>query len=357
MKKLLSLAVAAAMVTSLCACGGGSSTTATTAAAANSGSAESGSAAAADGKNYDNVTLKLSYATGDTGMDGLTAIEFERLVEEKSGGKVQINRFPNCQLSGGDMVRHVEMMISGGAFELAIISENSFSDVDQTFQVTSIPFAFKNYDEAWEKADSTGGEFAKNLFDKYGVVYLSTFPNGIMQFANNKRELHTPADMKNLKRRTYGDLQMSLMRSLGADPTQLSWSELYSALQTGAVDGNMNGYQTLYSGSLHEVQPYITEVNVTLALYDFLANKASWEKLSPDTQELLQECATEAAEWGRNYMSETEADVKQEMIDYGVKIYVPTEEELQAFKDGAAPTIDEYKGIVGEEACKAWGIE
>ncbi len=83
MKKLLSLAVAAAMVTSLCACGGGSSTTATTAAAANSGSAESGSAAAADGKNYDNVTLKLSYATGDTGMDGLTAIEFERLVEEK----------------------------------------------------------------------------------------------------------------------------------------------------------------------------------------------------------------------------------------------------------------------------------
>ena len=70
-----------------------------------------------------------------------------------------------------------------------------------------------------------------------------------MQFANNKRELHTPADMVNLKMRTYGDLQMSLMRSLGADPTQLSWSELYSALQTGAVDGNMNGYQTLYSGS------------------------------------------------------------------------------------------------------------
>ncbi|MFR5245498.1 MAG: TRAP transporter substrate-binding protein DctP [Clostridium sp.] len=211
MKRLLSLAVAAAMVTSLCACGGGSTTTATTAAAGNSSTTESGAAAATDGKNYDNVTLKLSYATGDTGMDGLTAIEFERLVEEKSGGKVQINRFPNCQLSGGDMVRHVEMMISGGAFELAIISENSFSDVDQTFQVTSIPFAFKNYDEAWEKADSTGGEFAKNLFDKYGVVYLSTFPNGIMQFANNKRELTHPTDMKNLKMRTYGDLQMSLV--------------------------------------------------------------------------------------------------------------------------------------------------
>ena len=67
------------------------------------------------------------------------------------------------------MVRHVEMMIAGGAFELAIISENSFSDVDQTFQVTSIPFTFVNYDQAWEKADSTGGEFSKELFSKYGV--------------------------------------------------------------------------------------------------------------------------------------------------------------------------------------------
>lgn len=338
MKKILSIALTAAMLGCLCACGSSSPAPETKALQAE-GTGEN--AAAADGKNYDKVSLKLSYATGDTGMDGLTAIEFERLVEEKSGGQVQIDRFPNCQLSGGDMVRHVEMMIAGGAFELAIISENSFSDVDQTFQVTSIPFTFANYDQAWEKADSTGGEFSKELFSKYGVVYLSTFPNGIMQFANNKRELHTPADMVNLKMRTYGDLQMSLMRSLGADPTQLSWSELYSALQTGAVDGNMNGYQTLYSGSLHEVQPYITEVNATLSLYDFLANQAAWD----------------SAKWGRDYMSKTEAEVKKEMIDYGVKVYVPTEEELLAFKEGAAPTIEEYKKIVGPEACAAWGVE
>lgn len=343
MKKLLSALLALVMVLSLCACGEKENT-------------PDDAGVAPDGKSYDNVTLKLSYATGDTGMDGLTAIEFERLVEEKSGGRVKIDRFPNCQLSGGDMVRHVEMLVSGGAFELAIISETSFADIDQTFQVTSIPFAFKNYDEAWEVADSTGSAFTKELLDQYGVVYLSTFPNGIMQFANNKRELRTPADMKNLKMRTYGDLQMSLMRSLGADPTQLSWSELYSALQTGAVDGNMNGYQTLYSGSLHEVQPYVTEVNVTLALYDFLANKDSWNKLSADTQALLQECALEAAQWGRDYMSNVEADVKQQMIDYGVNIYTPTDDELQAFKDAAKLTIDEYKSIVGEEACKAWNI-
>ncbi|MEI3180650.1 MAG: hypothetical protein V8S93_08845 [Lachnospiraceae bacterium] len=98
MKKILSLAVAAAMDKSLCMwrwCFHNSNYS--------SGSkfrfCGTGSAAAAERKNYDNVTLKLSYATGDTGMDGLTAIEFERLVEEKSGGKVQIDRFPTVSLA------------------------------------------------------------------------------------------------------------------------------------------------------------------------------------------------------------------------------------------------------------------
>lgn len=349
MKKVLACLLASAMVLSLCACGGTSSGSGTASSAASS--------AASSGSGYDKVNLKLSYATGDTGMDGIAAIKFEELVEEKSGGVVQIDRFGNCQLSGGDMARHVEMMIAGGAFELAIISEMTFSSVDDAFQVTGIPFAFKDYDEAYSYADSTGGQFSKELFAKYGIVRLDCFSNGIMQFANNKREVHSPADMVNLKMRTYGDLQMSLMRDMGADPTQLSWSELYSALQTGAVDGNMNGYQTLYSGSLHEVQPYITEVNVVWAQYAFLANQGSWDKLSPATQELLQECATEASHYARQYMTDAEADVKQKMIDYGVTITVPTAEELQEFRDAAAPTIDHYKELVGEEACTAWGIK
>lgn len=349
MKKFLAFVLASAMSLSLVAC---SSTPSTP-----DNKSNSSTSASTSGSGYDNVTLKLSYATGDTGMDGIAAIEFERLVEEKSGGAVQIDRFPNCQLSGGDMVRHVEMMIAGGAFELAIISENSFADVDQTFQVTAIPFAYSSYDDAYQWADSTGGEFSKQLYAKYGVVRLDCFSNGIMQIANNKVEIHTPADMANLKMRTYGDLQMSLMRDFGADPTNMSWSELYSALQTGTVNGNINGYQTLWSGSMHEVQPYITEVNVTWAQYVFMANQGSWDKLSTATQELIQECATEASHYARQYMSDVEAQVKQDMIDYGVSVYVPTEEEMQLFKEAAAPTINSYKELCGEEACAAWGIE
>lgn len=362
MKKVFALVLAAAMTMGLTGCLSSppAATTAapaaTTAAAAAAATEAPKETEAPQGGNYDKVNIKLSYATGDTGMDGLTAIEFERLVEERSGGVVQIDRFPNCQLSGGDMVRHVEMLISGGAFEMAIISDNSFQQVDDYYYAMATPFAFKDYDAAYAKLDGEGGQLTKEHFDKLGVVYFSTFPNGIMQFANNKREIHSPADMKNLKMRTYGDMQMSLMKDLGADPTQLSWSELYSALQTGAVDGNMNGYQTLYSGSLQEVQPYITEVNVTFAGYDFLANKAAFSKFNEDTQKLIEECAKDAAIWGREYMREAEADCKQKMIDYGCTVYVPTDEELQQFKDAAAPTINGIKEKVGPEACEIWGL-
>ncbi len=348
MKKIMAVLLALTMLLVVAGCNSSSSSTPAVSGSQDASGSDAG---------YDKVKLKLSYATGDTGMDGIAAIKFEELVEQKSGGAVQIDRFPNCQLSGGDMIRHVEMIIAGGAFELAIISENSFSDVDQTFQITGIPFSFANYEDAYEYADSTGGEFSKQLYAKYGVVRLDGFSNGIMQFANNKREVHAPADMVNLKMRTYGDLQMSLMRDMGADPTNMSWSELYSALQTGAVDGNMNGYQTLYSGSLHEVQPYITEVNVTWSQYVFMANQGSWDKLSASTQQLLQACATEASQYARQYMSDTEKEIKQKMIDYGVKVYVPTEEEMKAFREAAAPTINHYKEICGPEACTAWGIK
>jgi tripartite ATP-independent transporter DctP family solute receptor len=346
MKKVLVFILSSLMVFNLVACN--STTTAPEPNETNKPSNDSA---------YDKVNLKISYATSDAGMDGIAAIKFEELVEERSGGLVQIDRYPNCQLSGGDMVRHVEMMISGGAFELAIISTSSFSDVNQQFQVTSIPFAFADYDTAYKYLDSTGGEWEKNAFAKIGVVKLDGFSNGIMQIANNKNEVRSPKDLKNLKMRTYGDLQMSLMRDFGADPTNLSWSELYSALQTGAVNGNMNGYQTLWSGSLHEVQPYITEVNVVWSQYAFLANQASWDKLNSATQLLIQECATEASLYAREHIKSAEEQIKEDMINFGVSIYVPTAEEMAEFKKAASNTINKYKEICGEEACKAWGID
>ena len=351
MKKIVSALLALTMILAIAGCGGSSS------AAPASSAAHAASGSTAGGPRYDKLTLKLSYATGDTGMDGVTAIKFEELVEEKSGGVVQIDRYPNCQLVGGDMQRHVEMMIAGGAFEMAIISQTSFNVVDNDFYAGGVPFAYKDYEDLYSKMDGEAGAYINTVYEKYGIKRLDTFPNGLQHLANNKREVKTVADMANLKMRAYGDTQMKLQRAFGADPVNMSWSELYSALQTGTVDGNTNGYQTLYSASMQEVQKYVTECGVFCSAYDFLANMNEWNKWNADTQKLIADCAREAALYGRQYMYDQEDICKQAFIDAGCVITVPTDEELQTFKDAAKPVIDEQLALLTPECKKAFGFE
>ena len=351
MKKLITVALAGVMVLNLAACGGSGTTEQTTAASSDSTKTE---AAETQSGLTETRTFKLATDQAVDYPNTIALQSFADEVKEKTDGRIDIEIYPSAQL--GDENAYLQQL-QFGAVDFAKSSIAPLAQFCTDLNALSLPYLFDSTDHMFKCLDGEIGEEIFASFESANIVGLGFTNNGSRCFFT-KTPVHTADDLANMKLRVQSSpMMLGLVESLGGFPQAIASTELYSALQTGAVDGNMNGYQTLYSGSLHEVQPYITEVNVTLALYDFLANKASWEKLSPDTQELLQECATEAAEWGRNYMSETEADVRQEMIDYGVKIYVPTEEELQAFKDGAAPTIDEYKGIVGEEACKAWGIE
>lgn len=358
MKKVMSLVLAGSMMMGLAACGGGSSASTTAAAttAAAGGGAAAETTAAASGPAYDKLNIKFSYATGDTGMDGVTAIKFEELVEEKSGGAIQVDRYPNCQLSGGDMQRHVEMMVAGGAFEMAIISETSFNVIDNEFYANALLFANPTYDDMYKNFDGELGKYIGTVYEKYNIKYFYTLPNGIQHLTDNKRPIHTVADMKDLKMRAYGDTQMKMQRAMGADPVNMSFSELYSALQTGTVDGQTNGYQTMWSASFQEVQKYVCECGIICSAYDILADKRQWDKWSPDTQALIDECAHEAALYARQYMNDQEAMCKQAFLDAGCEIYVPTAEELQTFKDAVQPVNDEIMTLLSPECIKALGL-
>jgi len=350
MKRILTLALAALLALVLVACGGSGQS------GAPSSSAVQGQSSGDGGPGYDKLTLKFSYATSDTGMDGVTAIKFEELVEERSGGLIQIERFPNCQLSGGDMQRHVEMMVAGGAFEMAIISETSFNVIDNEFYANALLFANPTYEDMYANFDGALGEYISTVYDKYNIHYFYTLPNGIQHLTNNKRPVHTVADMANLKMRAYGDTQMKMQRAMGADPVNMSFSELFSALQTGTVDGQANGYQTMWSASFQEVQKYVTECGIICSAYDILADARHWNKWSPETQQLIDECAREAALYARQYMNDQEAICKQAFLDAGCEIYVPTAEELQTFKDAVQPVNDEIMALLSPECLKALGL-
>ncbi len=198
----------------------------------------------------------------------------------------------------------------------------------------------------------------KEMMAQYGIVYIGAEHNGLKQWTNNKAEKHTPEDFKNFKIRIPGgEVSTMTWRTLGADPVSMSWSETYTALQQGTVDGHENSYQTIFSNNIHEIQKYITESYYMYDGYWMMYNANDWGKLSPAAQELIAKVGNEACQWGRKYMEDQESEIKEKMLANGNVITALTPEERQVFIDATKSVVDHFRGVYGEAACKAWGIQ
>ncbi|GHS92575.1 ABC transporter substrate-binding protein [Synergistales bacterium] len=312
----------------------------------------------ANSADYNEVTIKFALSGTEQAVDYFTADYFKKKVEEESGGKVKVRIYPNNILAGGSMTEAANLLTMGGAYEMGIFSDTVLANLDPIMLVDQLPFVFDNYTDANRYLDSTGTEWAKKILSKYNLVVLGVEHNGLKQWTNNKSEKHTPADFKNFKIRIPGgEVSTLTWKALGADPVGMSWSETYTALQQGTVDGHENSYQTIYSNNIHEIQKYITEAYYQYASYWMVYNAKDFAKLNSDTQELLKKIGNEASLWGRKYLEDIEGELKEKMIASGCVINVLTPEEKQSFIDATKGVIDHFRPIYGEEAYKAWGIE
>jgi tripartite ATP-independent transporter DctP family solute receptor len=148
-------------------------------------------------------------------------------------------------------------------------------------------------------------EIAKPLEAK-GIKLLGYMENGIRHMTNNTRPIKTPADMKGMKIRVMNNkVYVEMMKSLGASPTPMALAELYSAMQAGVVDGQENPSAHIFTKRFFEVQKYASLTGHAYAAEPVLISMATWKKLTPAQQTIVQEAANEAIAWQRK-MSETE---------------------------------------------------
>lgn len=292
----------------------------------------------------------------DNQIDARVGDYFAQLVSERSGGNVTVAVFPNDQLANGNASRGIEM-IASGSIDLAAYATCTLAVIDEKLPVATIPWIFDDYAQAREVIDTTGGEYYAQRLAMKGMTYLGSFHNGFRQITNSKHEVTTPADMENLKIRVPGSVvYMGFFRALGADPTSMNWSEVFTAIQQGTIDGQENGVSITSTSKMQEVQDYLTMWNYSYENDLFVANTEIWESLEPQTQELLQECATEACEWGRDVLEAEEAQILEEFEAAGMTITYLTEEEQAAFDEAIAPFKAEMEAYFGPEACAAFGI-
>lgn len=319
------------------------------------GCANSGTEQREDGE-YQTIELTMAVNGTDNQIDARVGDYFAQLVSERSGGNVTVAVFPNDQLANGNASRGIEM-IASGSIDLAAYATCTLAVIDEKLPVATIPWIFDDYAQAREVIDTTGGEYYAQRLAMKGMTYLGSFHNGFRQITNSKHEVTTPADMENLKIRVPGSVvYMGFFRALGADPTSMNWSEVFTAIQQGTIDGQENGVSITSTSKMQEVQDYLTMWNYSYENDLFVANTEIWESLEPQTQELLQECATEACEWGRDVLEEEEAEILKEFEAAGMTITYLTEEEQAAFDEAIASFKAEMEAYFGPEACAAFGI-
>lgn len=320
-----------------------------------SGAAEETSAAGDDG-GYQKIELVMAVNGTDIQIDARVADKFAQLVSEASGGNVTIAVYPNDQLAGGNSTKGIEM-IAGGGVDLAAYASCVLAVIDEQLSVATIPWIFEDYQDARQTLDTTGGDYYAQRLKKKGMTYLGSFHNGFRQISNSKREVRTPEDVKRLKIRVPGsEVYMKFFNTLGADPVAMSWSEVFTAIQQGTIDGQENGVCITESAKMDEIQDYLTLWNYTYENDLFVANTEIWESLEPETQELLTEKAKEACEWGRDTLETEEAVIVEEFKEAGMTVTELTEKELSAFKEEIADMKQGFITKYGQEACAAFNI-
>lgn len=321
------------------------------------GCGSSGADSRQEDSKYPKMKLLLSTTVSEQSNATVVGKLFAEEIEKATDGNIEVAVYSSDQLSGGNMSKGVEMLTQG-AIDCAFEPVDVMAVLDNRLYALSMPWIFDSYEEAEECLNGTGGEFIRDCLEKKDLQTLGFIHNGFRQLTNGKHEVSTPEDIKNLKLRVPGgDVFMNFFSTLGADPVSMSFSELFTALQQGTVDGQENGFDLITSNKFYEVQQYVTQWNYSYGAFAMVFSSETWNGLNEDTQKLLQETAEKVCKIGNENVVNNEATQIEEIKDYGCDVVELTDEQIQAFKDELGDYYEEMTTQYGEEACEAFGIE
>ncbi|MDD2453564.1 MAG: TRAP transporter substrate-binding protein DctP [Aminobacteriaceae bacterium] len=300
--------------------------------------------------------VKMSYngpADAENNAVHLFAENFKKLVEEGTKGEVTVRLFPDSQL--GNEEERMELLSKQGMNQ-PIINVASFAGVAPVFPeiyASAIPFMFNSYEAAHFFFDNSRfWNKSKEEFRKRTGAYLleAVEEGGFLAFTNNKNEIKSPEDFKGLKFRGMDEGQIILYKSFGASGTPVPWTELYMALKTGVVDGQMNPAMYIKMGSLHEVQKYLTLANIQYSDQFLVVNGDFLDSLTPEQKTAVIEAGKKANALNRQAMAEQDKKDIDYLVEKGMIAYSPTPAEMDAFREAGQPAYVEWlKSKAGED--------
>lgn len=334
MKKLLSLVLCLAMVLSLAACGGGNNDKTTTAAPQPGGetTAPKDWGIKTQVTSTDKVTIRLAYDVAEAHPSHKATVEkFKDVLEGVTGGNITVELYPNSQL--GSLAENMESMRIGD-LEMAYLNDSVICAIVPEYSLVGLPYLWTSLDAAHEALDGDFGQYLdKKLEEGIGILNLGWGDVGFRNITNSKKAINTPEDLKGLKIRTMTNpLHVEYFTALGAIPTPMSFSELFTALQQKTVDGQENPTAIIYNNALYEAQSYMTVSEHVFTAINMNIAKPFFDKLPADYQALIKEAAANTMAYQRELITAENESRLSEIKAAGVEVTVLTTEQKAPFQ-------------------------
>ena len=305
---------------------------------------------ASNAQQVSDRTFKVAFVQDKDHPHGVGAQRFADILDQKSGGKIKVRLFGSGQL-GGDA--QVISSLQGGTVEMTMVSPGSLAGMAKEYAMLDLPFLFNSYKEVDAVLDGPIGRKLLDTLPNRGLIGLGWWDHGFRILTNSRRPVAKMEDIQGLKVRVQQiPASIDMFNGLGANAVPMSYTELYTALETKTVDGQENPFAAIEISKLYEVQKY---ASTTQHVYNPLAvvfSKRVWDRLSPDERKMVQDAANEAGAYERQVSREMNEKSKENLQAKGMIITEITPEERDRMRAKLKPVNDKYVKEVGEDLVK-----
>jgi C4-dicarboxylate-binding protein DctP len=297
------------------------------------------------------IVIKFSHVVAENTPKGQMAIKFKELVEQRLGDRVVVEVYPNSQLFGDNKV--LEAMLLGDV-QIAAPALSKFERYTKALQIFDLPFLFKDMAAVERFQQSAEGQKLLTSMEDKGVLGLGYLHNGLKQLSAHS-PLRVPEDANNLKFRVMSsDVLVAQFGAVEAAAVKKPFSEVFTLLQTKAIDGQENTWSNIYSQKFFEVQEYITESNHGLLDYLVVTSTEFWNGLPDDIRAEVKAALDESLAYANDLANKkNEADKKAIIASGRSEVIELTDAQRQQWVDAMRPVWKQFEDEIGKDLIEA----
>lgn len=279
----------------------------------------------------------------DETPNGQAALAFEKEVEEKSDGRININVLPAAQLGGDvEIIEQLQMNM----VQIAIPPTATLGNFEPRVQILDLPFLLPSQELMMKVLDGPAGRKILDTLEGHEMHAVNFWGAGFRHMTNNVRPIEKPEDLKGIKMRTMqSPILLSTYRNFDANPTAMAYTEVYNGLQQSVIEGQENPIANITSKKFYEVQKYMTLTSNAYHGYAAIVNKQAWESLPEDLQAVMTTAFNNARDLSRKLTNELEASAL-ENIKKHTKVTELTDEQMAAFVKASQPVHEEFRETI-----------